>query len=290
VVVVLALGSALGYAAAAVLQQRGARQMPASASLSPRLLLELVKLPAWQAGIAANLLAYALQFLALRRGSLVLVQPLLVSGLLLALLLGELLAPGALGRRDLLAALAIAVGLSLFLVAASPNRGAATASAGAWARLAVTVGLAVVALVWAAFRFHDRWRATLLAIAAGVLFAFAAALTKATGDVAGGGLHDLLTRWPPYALVAVGLTAVVLVQGAYRAGPLTASLPFLSVVEPAVGVAIGILLFHEHVSVEGWALASEAVGLVLVTRGIWVVARSALVTGADEWVAGRGTP
>jgi len=32
------------------------------------------------------------------------------------------------------------------------------------------------------------------------------------------------------------------------------------------------------------------VGIVLVMRGIWVVARSALVTGADEWVAGRGTP
>jgi hypothetical protein len=157
----------------------------------------------------------------------------LVSGLLLALLLGELLAPGTLGRRELLAALAIAVGLSQFLVAASPNRGAATAPAAAWARLAAAVGLAVVALVWAALRFHDRWRASLLAVAAGVLFAVAAALTKATGDVVGGGLHDLLTRWPPYALVAVGLTAVVLVQGAYQAGPLTSSLPFLSVVEPA---------------------------------------------------------
>jgi drug/metabolite transporter (DMT)-like permease len=290
VVVALALGSALCYAAAAVLQQRGARQMPTSASLSPRLLVELVKLPAWRAGIAANLAAYALQFLALRRGSLVLVQPLLVSGLLLALLLGELLAPGGLGRRELLAALEIAVGLSLFLVAASPNRGAATATAAAWARLAGAVGLAVVALVWAAFRFRDRWRATLLALGAGVLFAVAAALTKATGDVVGGGLQDLLTRWPPYALVAVGLAAVVLVQGAYQAGPLTASLPFLSVVEPAVGVVIGVLLFHEHVAMDGWALASEMVGIVLVMRGIWVVARSALVTGPDEWVAGRGTP
>ena len=289
-VVLLALSSALFYAAAAVLQQRGAQRMATSASLSPRLLLELLKLPAWRAGIAANVAAYALQFLALRRGSLVLVQPLLVSGLLLALLLGELLAPGTLGRRELLAALAIAVGLSLFLVAASPNRGAATAPAAAWARLAAAVGLAVVALVWAALRFHDRWRASLLAVAAGVLFAVAAALTKATGDVVGGGLHDLLTRWPPYALVAVGLTAVVLVQGAYQAGPLTSSLPFLSVVEPAVGVAIGVLLFHEHVAAEGWALASEAVGLVLVTRGIWVVARSTLVAGADKWVAGRGTP
>jgi hypothetical protein len=290
VVVVLALGSASCYAAAAVLQQRGAQRTAATASLSPRLLLELLKLPAWRAGIAANLAAYALQFLALRRGSLVLVQPLLVSGLLLALLLGELLAPGALVRRDLLAAVEIAVGLSLFLVAAAPSRGSVTATPAAWARLGAAVGLAVVALVCAALRFRDRWRASLLAVAAGVLFAVMAALTKATGDVAGGGLHDLLTRWPPYALLAVGLAAVVLVQGAYQAGPLTASLPFLSVVEPTVGVAIGVLLFHEHVAVEGWAPASEAVGLALVMRGIWVVARSTVVTGADGRVAGRGTP
>jgi drug/metabolite transporter (DMT)-like permease len=288
VVVVLALGSALCYAVATVLQQRGAQLTASRVSLRPRLLLELLKLPAWRAGIAANLAAYGLQFLALRRGSLVLVQPLLVSGLLLALLLGELLSPGALGRRDLLAAVAIAVGLSLFLVAASPNRGSVSATSAAWARLAAAVGLAVVALVWAAFRLRDRQRASLLAAAAGVLFAVTAALTKATGDVVSGGWHDLPTRWPPYALVAVGLAAVMLIQGAYQAGPLTASLPFLSVVEPTVGVAIGVLLFHEHVAVEGWALVSEAVGVVLVMRGTWVVTRSTPVSGVDERVAGRG--
>ena len=125
-VVVLALGSALCYAVATVLQQRGAQLTAAKVSLHPRLLPELLKLPAWRAGIVANLAAYGLQFLALRRGSLVLVQPLLVSGLLLALLLGELVSPGALRRRDLLAAAEIAVGLSLFLVAASPDRGSVT--------------------------------------------------------------------------------------------------------------------------------------------------------------------
>jgi len=288
VVVVLALGSALCYAVATVLQQRGAQLTAAKVSLHPRLLPELLKLPAWRAGIVANLAAYGLQFLALRRGSLVLVQPLLVSGLLLALLLGELVSPGALRRRDLLAAAEIAVGLSLFLVAASPDRGSVTATSAAWARLAIAVGLAVVGLVWAASRFRDRRRASLLAVAAGVLFAVTAALTKATGDVVGAGLHDLLTRWPPYAVVAVGLAAVVLVQGAYQAGPLTSSLPFLSVVEPTVGVAIGVLLFHEHVAVQGWALASEAAGVVLVMRGIWSVTRTTSVAGVGERVAGRG--
>ena len=287
-VVVLALGSALCYAMATVLQQRGAQRTAATEPLRPRLLLQLLKVPAWRVGIAANLAAYGLQFLALRHGSLVLVQPLLVSGLLLALLLNELLSPGTLGRRDLLAAVAIAVGLSLFLVAASPDRGSVTAPPAAWARLAAAVGLAVVALVWAAFRSREHRRASLLAAAAGVLFAVTAALTKATGDVVGGGWHDLLTRWPPYALVAVGLAAVLLVQGAYQAGPLTASLPFLSVVEPTVGVAIGVLLFHEHIAVGRWALVSEVAGVVLVLRGIWVVTRSTSVAGLDERVAGRG--
>ena len=86
----------------------------------------------------------------------------------------------------------------------------------------------------------------------------------------------------------MGLAAVLLVQGAYQAGPLTASLPFLSVVEPTVGVAIGVLLFHEHIAVGRGALVSEAAGVVLVLRGSWVVTRSTSVAAVDERIAGRG--
>ena len=52
------------------------------------LLTRLVTKPLWLAGIAADGLAFVFQFVALGHGSLILVQPLLVSGLLFALPLG----------------------------------------------------------------------------------------------------------------------------------------------------------------------------------------------------------
>src|SRR5207245_8987251 len=114
-VVVIALGAAFCYAAATALQQRSARQAT-PAGLHPRLLVDLARRPVWQLGIAANVAAYGLQFVALGRGSLVLVQPLLVSALLFALPIGALLSRAPVHRRERLGALVIVIGLSAFLV------------------------------------------------------------------------------------------------------------------------------------------------------------------------------
>src|SRR5438094_6794606 len=130
-VVVIALGSACCYAAATALQQRSARQATA-AGLHPRLLVDLAHRPLWQLGIAANVAAYGLQFLALGRGSLVLVQPLLVSALLFALPMGALLSRARVHRREWLGAVVIVVGLSSFVAVAAPARGRPTISFVAW--------------------------------------------------------------------------------------------------------------------------------------------------------------
>src|SRR5439155_299608 len=82
--------------------------------------------------------------------------------------------------------------------------------------------------------------------AAGLLFALMAALTKVNASLARAGLRELLGHWPPYALLAVGGAAVLLVQSAYQAGPLSASLPVIMVVEPLASVGIGTYLCHEH--------------------------------------------
>ena len=142
-VVVIALGSAFCYAAATALQQRSARQATA-AGLHPRLLVDLAHRPLWQLGIAANVAAYGLQFLALGRGSLVLVQPLLVSALLFALPLGALLSRARVHRREWIGAVAIVAGLSSFLSVAAPARGRTTISFGAWAFLAAACAVPIV--------------------------------------------------------------------------------------------------------------------------------------------------
>ena len=66
--VVLALLAGLSYAGAAVLQQRVAAAQPPELSLSPRLLLALVRQPVWLLGIAFDVGAYLLEAGALARG------------------------------------------------------------------------------------------------------------------------------------------------------------------------------------------------------------------------------
>src|SRR5436309_215439 len=117
-VVASALGSAFLYALAAVFQQRAAVDEPQESTLRRRL---------WLGGLACDVGAFLLQFWALDHGSLVLVQPLLVRGLLFALPLGAVLSPERMGRSDWIGAALVVAGLSVFLIVAQPDRGSADA-------------------------------------------------------------------------------------------------------------------------------------------------------------------
>src|SRR5947199_1367845 len=147
-VVAIALAASLCYAVAVVLQQRTAQSAAPEAALRPRLLTQLAHRPVWLVGIAANVAGYGLRFVALSRGSLVLVQPLLVCGILFALPLAAAGSGRRLDRREWASAAVIVAGLAAFLVAAGPTRGSADASTRDWVALAGVSGLAVaVALV-----------------------------------------------------------------------------------------------------------------------------------------------
>ena len=273
-VIWVALLAAVCYAAAMVLQQHEAQASDISLSLRPGLVADLARHPLWWAGLAANGAGYALRYVALARGSLVLVQPLLVTSLLFALPVSARWHHYHLRRQDWAGAAAIAAGLVLFLVAARPGTGRSDLSGWAW--LVTTAVVVALAGVLSAEGRHlaGPARARLLAAAAGVLLAFVAALTKATGDTSGSHLVPSLARWEPYALLATVAVAMVVVQSAFGAGPLTASLPVLMVVEPVAGVVMGAVLFGEHVAGGPLSQAWQAAGLLVMTAGVAVVATS----------------
>src|ERR1700730_8603898 len=84
---VLALAAAFMFALSNVLEQREAEQLPDDESLRAGLLVRLVRRPLWLLGFGADVSGYVCHAAALAFGSLVFVQPLLVTGLLFALLL-----------------------------------------------------------------------------------------------------------------------------------------------------------------------------------------------------------
>jgi len=280
--VVAALGAALLYAVASVLQHRAAVAQPEGRSLRLSLLAGLARRTSWLVGVLADGAGYVAQFVALSVGALVVVQPLMVLGLLFAVPLGAWVSGERLRRSDNLAALGVCIGLALFLVAASPAAGRSSIRASTWLVLLSAGCGSAGALVLAGQRAGGPARAVLFAAASGVLYGISAALTKTTGQLfADVGLRTLL-HWPPYALVVVGLAGLLVGQSAFAAGRLELSLPTMSVLDPVVSVLIGATAFHETLAGSVGAVAAEVGGLVLVVAGVYLLARSPAIRAVRD--------
>jgi drug/metabolite transporter (DMT)-like permease len=277
----LALGAALAYAAASVLQQREAEadvggQQGGAVGGGIRLVLRLARRPIWLAGLGADALGYGLQAVALGVGELLVVQPVLTSGILFALPAGAWWSGRRLGRRDFAWAFVLAVALTAFLLLAGTDGGDDFASTRAWlVCAAVAAPVLAVALV-AGARTHGTPRAVLFAFATGALFGITAALTKASVVLVEDHGFGALAHWEPYALAVLGALGFVVNQRAFQAGSLTASLPTLTVVEPIVAAVIGVTMLHETVPTEGaleWT--GVVVSVIAMVAATVVLSRSA---------------
>jgi hypothetical protein len=270
--VLLALASALAFAASTVVQHRSA----AAASTGTgrfavmRLMSRLLRHPAWLAGQAAAVLGLTLHAGALHAGRVVLVQPLMSSGLVLALLLGALADRRHPDRQlpdrsEWAAAAVVAVGLTTFLVAARPAGGAAVARP--FPMLTCVLGgflVAAVAVAWNA-RPGARHRALVLASAAGVGFGVTGLLLKE--------VVAQPVSWALPALLGVGAVSIVLSQWAYRSGSLIQSLPVMTVLEPVVAIAASGVVFGERLAPGAAAHTGQAVGVLGLAAGVALLSR-----------------
>lgn len=268
-----ALGSAVLYALASVLQHRGAIAQPDDQSLKVGLLVRLARQPAWLTGLACDGGGYVLQFVALGHGPIIVVQTLLVCGLLFALPIGAAWAGRRLNRTDWIGAALVCTGLAVFLGVANPASGRNDASTGSWVVLLVSVTVLAGALTVASLGPDARRRAVLLAAATGVVYGLAAALTKTTAHLLAHGPVSLVTNWQPYVLVVFGATGMLLSQSAFQAGVLDFSLPTMTVVDPIASIAIGAVVLHEAISSSPVAVTAEVVSLVAMSAGVWLLAR-----------------
>lgn len=258
--VVVALLAALLFAVGAVMQQREAAEVPDEDSLGVGLLTRLVRRPVWLAGTAGDTLGYVAQAVALGLGSLVLVQPLLATYLLFALPLGAWWAGRRLRRSDGAWALTLTAGLAVFLVAGNPTEGVDLAPVADWLPTLAIVIPAVAACLVVAHRTRGATRAVALASATGVLYGLVAALTKSSVSLLDDSIVTVTTSWEPYALAVAIALGTFLQQSSYQAGDLAASLPAAAVLEPVVGVAIGLAVLQEEIRADGleWALIAVA--------------------------------
>jgi drug/metabolite transporter (DMT)-like permease len=273
-VFLLGVGAACLLGLGFVLQQHAAQRAPRSDMLSYRLLLRLMRQPEWLLGIAFMVGGQVLSAIALSIGRISLVEPLLTTNLLFAMGLARRITRQTLGLSGWSGVLLLGAGVTVFIVSGQPAGGGTEAGLlRHWMVFGVVAGAALL-LVSVAKRLPRPKEATLLALAAGLLYGLQDALTRTAGQRFGhGGVELLLRGWQAYAVVAIGVVGLILVQSAFESAPLKMSLPALTAAQPLAGIACGVGFLGDQLRVTPAALAGEGVGLLCIVLGVFVIGR-----------------
>jgi drug/metabolite transporter (DMT)-like permease len=283
-VIILALAASGFTAMASVAQRTAAAPAPGELSFNLRLVGYLLRRPVWFLGILCMILGFVFQVAALRVGSLSVVQPVIATELVIVFGVIALHDPHRVHLRDWIAAAGMVVGLGAFLALARPQGGRPHASMSLWA----LAGLSTFALagILAALAYLPGRRglkpgagrkAALLGIAAAVGFGFVAAVVKELSGHLSQGPTGVFLNWSPYVLILSGAAAMFLASNAFQAGSLAASQPGLTIVDPLVAGALGVVLFGERLRHNPLILSGELLALAVVVASVIMLSRSPLV-------------
>ena len=235
--------------------------------------------PLWLFGWIALAGSFVFQALALHNGQMSVVQPLLVTELVFALVLRRLWVRQQIRAVTWWAAALTCLSLALFIAMSEPTGGHATPTSSAWiSAIATTAGAAAV-LALLGWRGSPVRRAALLGAATSILWALVATFIKATTDtLTQYGVGGMFTHWPVYALAVGGLSAELLNQTALHVGPLSVSQPMLVVVDPIVSIALSVWIFAESFTEDALRLGFAAAAFAGMCVAAAVLARTTPAT------------
>jgi drug/metabolite transporter (DMT)-like permease len=275
----IGLLAALSFAGSFVAQQHVAAAVPQERGRGLRLFLELARSPLWWAGAFGDGLGFALQAVALAFGSVVLVQPVLVTAMVFALPLAAWWNGRRIASADLAWAGLVVVGLAVFTVLGDSSKGSVSDAVQPWIWPGVTAFLVCGGLLVAGVLAKGSLKALAFGCLAGVMYGIIAPVTELVVEHLGQvGLFGLFRSWPVYALIVCMLVGTAWQQSAFHAGDLGASLPATQVLEPVVGVALGLWALDARLQAHGWAWPVLILAAAAMVVGTVQLARSAAST------------
>lgn len=255
-----AVGAAVGYGLAAVLQALAARRVDTATGVDPRLLLRLAREPLFVLAVSLNLVGYALHLVALRSLPLFLVQAVIASSVAVTALLSAPILGSRLARQEWTAVGAVATGLVLLTLAAGDAEAGTAGPAGRWVLLA---GVGVVIVLGAlAGRLQGPRGASLLGACAGLGYAVVGVGSRILPDLT----PIALLRDPAaYAVLSGGTVAYLLYSTALQRGAVMTATGPMVVAQTIVPAAVGVALLGDGTR-PGWAVPALA-GLTLALWG-----------------------
>jgi drug/metabolite transporter (DMT)-like permease len=262
------------------LVQPGAEKTGSSA-LSLKQLMGLLARPSWVFGTALLGLAILFQLTSLFFSPLIVVQPLGALALVVTAFLTARVSGVSLDAKSIRAITFCVVGIGLFVGVAALTAKSSPITETQLVVVLVILGVAlsVFGLVFGFFR--ARIQPMFYIVGAGVLFGFVATLAK----VVIGRIQTLVqlgfesngVEWLTIACVVSLLAATALgsyfVQTAYASGPPDLVVAGLTVIDPIVAIAVGIVVLGEASDAPWWAIVLFIVAGALAIYGVFQLAR-----------------
>jgi hypothetical protein len=273
--ILAAVGASVLYNTSIALQALEARDVGHEHSLRASLIGKLVRNRKWLGATALGLLGWPLEIVALLLAPLTVVQPCLVSGLIVLLWLGATKLGESPGRRELVAVGAIVAGVA-GVAWAAPDR--TTDHAGT---VAIAVALGLVAIPIAApYVMRGRGSAAgfLVVLSAGFGYAWTAIASKLLTDELAAGTLLIAVVWLLTALASEGL-ALLSEMSALQRRPATHVAPVMFAVQVLVPVILAPLIFEEKWSTTPLDGAALVAFMAVAIAGTTLLAGS-MVVGA----------
>jgi drug/metabolite transporter (DMT)-like permease len=275
----LAIAAALMIGIGDVLEQRSAQQVTDKPVGTVALFRRLLRDRRWWTGSLVAAAGFGLQAAALGLGSVVLVQALSVTSLLFALVISATVNHRRITRWQGIWAVLLVAAVAVVVTVGNPQAGNPRGSLQTWGIVAAVMGPGLILCVVGARKFSGSVSALLLGVMSGSLWGLFTVLTKGVVDQLGHGIPALLRMPEVYVWAALGIAATAWEQSAFRAGPLTASLPAVTVAEPIVGSVLGVTVLGE-------TLRTNNVGVVALSVSVAVMI-AATVALAHSQAAGN---
>jgi hypothetical protein len=175
-------------------------------------------------------------------------------------------------------AVLLAAAVTVVVTVGNPQAGTPRGSLHTWTIVAAVMVPGLILCVIGARKFSGWVSALLLGLMSGSLWGLFSVLTKGVVDQLGQGILPVLHTPELYVWAVLGIAATAWEQSAFRAGPLTASLPAVTVAEPIVGSVLGVTVLGE-------TLSTDAVGMVALGVSVAVMV-AATVALAHSQAAG----
>jgi drug/metabolite transporter (DMT)-like permease len=268
-----AVGASVLYNTSIALQALEAREVPAEHALRLSLIGRLIRNRKWLGATALGLLGWPLEIAALLLAPLTVVQPCLVSGLIVLLWLGATKLGESPGRREFVAVAAIVAGVA-GVAWAAPNRTTDHAGTAAIALALALVAIPVVAPYLLRGRASSAGR--LAVLGAGFGYAWTAIASKLLTDELAAGTLLVAAVWLATAIASEGL-ALQSEMSALQKRPATHVAPVMFVVQILVPVILAPLIFEEKWSTTPLGGAALVGFMAVAVAGTSLLAGSRVV-------------